>query len=201
MKIKLYGRPFNRTDRVQWTLEELELTYEYRKLDVFAREHRGDEFRSKYGLTRLPFVELDGEVLFESGAIMLHLAETFRERKDLLASVATTARAEIYQWVFFGLSTLEAADAALGVDDEPAPAASLQEVLGFLERHLKGREYFAASRFTLADIAIATGLQWFDRALLRGRPALENYLVRMNARAGRRRVTSQVEHPSEVVAG
>ena len=40
MDIVLYGRPYNRSDRVQWTLEVLGQPYQYRVLDVFGLEHR-----------------------------------------------------------------------------------------------------------------------------------------------------------------
>ena len=72
MRIELFGRPYNRTDRVQWTLEELGVPYKYRKLDVFALEHRSGEFRDLYGLTRLPFVRLDDEVRFECDREGIH---------------------------------------------------------------------------------------------------------------------------------
>jgi glutathione S-transferase len=162
MRIELFGRPYNRTDRVQWTLEELGVPYEYRKLDVFALEHRSGELRDLYGLTRLPFVRLDDEVLFESGAIMLALAEHFRSKVDLLPESGSVDYREVLQWLFFAVSTLDAADESLPSNAEPTAFAPLVDVLTFLEETLAERTCIAASRFTIADIALSNNLKYVD---------------------------------------
>lgn len=194
MKITLYGRPFNRSDRVQWTLEELGLDYEYRILDVFALEHRSNEFRAKYGLTRLPFVELNSQVLFESGAIMLHLADSHRDRISLIPEVGAKGRDQVLQWLFFSVSTLEAADPEADVDGEPAPSASQVEVLNFLESNLATSEFIAGTRFSLADIALVTGLQWIP-VTPEAHPRLTEYFERLSNRPARQRVIAQAGHP------
>jgi glutathione S-transferase len=193
MKIELFGRPYNRTDRVQWTLEELGLTYEYIKLDVFALEHRSSEYRNLYGLTRLPFVRLNGEVLFESGAIMLSLAEHFRSRKNLLPEPGSAAYREVLQWLFFANSTLDAANQSSPSNSEPAPFAPLIDVLTFLEEMLEERTYIAASAFTIADIALSNNLKYMhDR--LSGFPSVLRYFSKQTSRPAYLKIVAQPEY-------
>lgn len=194
MNITLFGRPYNRSDRVQWTLEELALRYRYRVLDVFGLEHRGEEFRARYGLARLPFVEIDGEVMFESGAIMLFLAGRFRDRADLLPDPADSDYPGVLQWLFFAVSTLESSDPEIRPGEGPAPSASRQEALDFLEQQLLGRDFIAADRFTIADIALANGLKWFGPDALDTRPALARYFALHTARPAFRKIAEQPEY-------
>jgi glutathione S-transferase len=193
MRIELFGRPYNRTDRVQWTLEELAVQYEYRKLDVFELEHRGAEFRDLYGLTRLPFVRLDGEVLFESGAIMLALGEHFRSKVDLLPEPDTAEHRDVLQWLFFANSTLDAADASLQSNAEPAPFAPLVDVLNFLEETLAERAFIAASKFTLADIALSNNLKYIDGDFS-GYRHIARYFDEQTSRPAYQRIVAQVEY-------
>ena len=193
MKIELFGRPYNRTDRVQWTLEELGVPYTYRKLDVFGLEHRSSEYRELYGLTRLPFVRLDDEVLFESGAIMLVLAEHFRSKVDLLPEPGTAEHGEVLQWLFFANSTLDAADPAMPPQADPAPFAPLVDVLQFLDDRMTDRKYIAASRFTLADIALSNNLKYVHSALANF-PRLGRYFDEHTSRPAYRRIVAQPEY-------
>ena len=196
MRIELFGRPYNRTDRVQWTLEELDVPYEYRKLDVFALEHRAGVYRDLYGLARLPFVRLDGEVLFESGAIMLALAEHFRSKVDLLPDPDSVEHREVLQWLFFAVSTLDAADASLQSNADPAAFAPLIDVLAFLEQTLARRRYIAASRFTIADIALSNNLKYVDDDFS-GYPHIDRYFSEHTSRPAYRKILAQVEYKGD----
>ena len=193
MKIELYGRPYNRTDRVQWTLEELGLEYTYHKLDVFGLEHREPRFREIYGLTRLPFVRIDGRVLFESGAIMLVLAEKCRASVDLLPTAGSEDYGQVLQWLFFANSTLDAADDDMTSNAEPAPFAPLVDVLSFLEDAMTGREFIATNRFTIADIALCNNLKYrtFDDSKY---PNVSRYFSLHTARPAHRKIVSQPEY-------
>jgi len=193
MQIELFGRPYNRTDRVQWTLEELGVSYEYHKLDVFGLEHRSPEYRDLYGLTRLPFVRLDGEVMFESGAIMIALAERFRSKVDLLPEAGTAEQAKVLQWLFFANSTLDAADAAMPSHADPAPFAPLVDVLGFLEKKLADRTCIAAGRFTIADIALSNNLKYVHDSLEEYRH-VSRYFSEHTSRPAYRRIVAQPEY-------
>jgi len=196
MKIELFGRPYNRTDRVQWTLEELGVPYEYKILDVFGLEHRGGEYRELYGLARLPFVRLDGEVMFESGAIMLALAEHFRLRVDLLPMPGSAEHREVLQWLFFANSTLDAADATLQPNADPSPFAPMSDVLAFLNQVLAKKTYIAASRFTIADIALSNNLKYVDDGLS-DYPYIERFFEKHTSRPAYRKIVAQSEYKGD----
>ena len=196
MKIELFGRPYNRTDRVQWTLEELGLTYHYRILDVFALEHRNSEFRELYGLTRLPFIRFDDEVLFESGAIMLALGEHFRKKIDLLPKPGSTEYLEVLQWLFFANSTLDAADTSIRPNTKPAPFVPISDVLKFLDKTLEQKTFIAASRFTIADIALSNNLKYVPNDFSEY-PNIEHYFSSHTSRPAYRKIVAQVEYKGE----
>jgi len=195
MTIVLYGRPFNRTDRVQWLFEELHLNYEYRVLEVFELEHRSAEIKRKYPLARLPFVEIDGEVMFESGAIMFYFAETFTENIDLLPRVNEQVYRETLQWLFFAISTLEIADENLESGADPAPSAPLTDTLKFVDQVLESKRYIAGNSFTVADIALANGFKWFDRNLLDDYQNIVRYCADHMSRPAFQKILRQPKYP------
>ena len=95
------GRGLARDTRVRWALEEVGLAYEVRLVphaQMKAVEHRA---RNPFG--QIPTFE-DGDVtLFESGAIVLHLAQ---QGSGLLPK-APAARAQALSWLFAALNTVE----------------------------------------------------------------------------------------------
>ena len=176
-------------------LEELDLTYEYRKLDVFNFEHRQAEYKTRYGLTRLPFVELDGKVMFESGAIMLFLAGHFRDRVNLLPEPCEDSYKDVLQWLFFAISTLESSDENLHSNADPAPSAPLVDTLNFLNAEVQKHEFIAAERFTVAYIALANGLKWLPRDVLLSFPAVERYFFKHTKRPSFQKIITEPEYP------
>jgi glutathione S-transferase len=97
--LKLYGGARSRASIVQWYLEELEIPYEFVLLDMQAQEHLQPEFRQINPFGKVPAIE-DGNIkLWESGAILLYLAE--RYGKETREERATSA-----QWILFANATL-----------------------------------------------------------------------------------------------
>jgi glutathione S-transferase len=195
MNIVLYGRPFNRTDRVQWLLEELQLDYEYRVLEVFDLEHRTSEIKRKYPLTRLPFVEIDGEIMFESGAIMVYFAGKFGQKMDLLPRANEAVYREVLQWLFFAISTLENSDENLESGADPGPCAPLVDTLQFVDDALKNKRYIAGKAFSVADIALANGFKWFDKRRLDRYQNILPYCSDHMSRPAYKKILSQAAYP------
>jgi len=195
MDIVLYGKPFNRTDRVQWLLEELQLEYEYRVLEVFNLEHRSVEIKAKYPLARLPFVEINGDVMFESGAIMLYIAGKHRKIIDLLPTANERLYREILQWLFFAISTLEIADENLESGADPNPSAPLVDTFQFVDGVLENRRYVVGETFSVADIALANGFKWFDRSLLDQHKNIIAYCEDQMSRPAYRKILDQPGYP------
>lgn len=174
--------------RVRWALEEAGLKYEER---VIGREDQGSQsYRALQPFGQVPTYE-DGELaLFESGAIVLHVAE----RSDALMPSDPVGRARMTTWMFAALNTLEPHIQNLAEIDlfhpdgewaklrRPAVVAAVQARLKALSDWLDGRD-FLEDRFTAADLLMTTVLRILRHTDLLARlPTLEAYRLRCEAR-------------------
>ena len=87
--------------RVRWALEEAGLAYEERLIG--PGDQPSETYRDLQPFGQVPSYEEDGLVLFESGAIVLHIAE----RSDKLMPSDPGARARAKTWMFAALNTVE----------------------------------------------------------------------------------------------
>jgi glutathione S-transferase len=78
--IKLYGGTFSRASIVHWYLEELEIPYEFVKLDMKAGEHLKPEFLAINPMGKVPAIADGDFILWESGAILLYLADKYSKK-------------------------------------------------------------------------------------------------------------------------
>ena len=147
--------------KVRLLLAELEREYERVPTDIFAGETMTPEFaRMNAGLTT-PVLELEpGTWIPESGAILLYLAEG----TDLLPA-DPVERAQVHRWLFFEQAAVVSVIGALRfrlitdrVDPESEDAQRQTRIAGAIvatvDAHLAECEFFAAGRFTVADIAM-----------------------------------------------
>jgi glutathione S-transferase len=98
--IKLYGGARSRASIVKWYLEELQAPYELQLLDMKVGEHLQPEFLAINPFGKVPAIADGDFLLWESGAILLYLADKYAEVKTL------EERAIASQWVLFANSTL-----------------------------------------------------------------------------------------------
>lgn len=87
--------------RVRWALEEAGLPYQVRALSFEAMKERSHLALNPFG--QIPTYEEDGLALFETGAIVLHIAE---KHEGLLPNDAS-ARCRAVSWMFAALNTVE----------------------------------------------------------------------------------------------
>ena len=192
MELVLYYQPGTRALRVRWVLEELALPYRLERIDLRKGEGNTRAYRAIHPLGQLPALQVDGEVMIESGAIVHWLAETHPEQ-GLVPPLDTPARRAFDQWMYFAVSTLEdpAWEIILHRDILPerhavkaiVPFAErrLRQVLDVLESALTGRQYLVEDRFGAADIMVGYILMWFaDECATR--PALHGYVERLAQR-------------------
>jgi glutathione S-transferase len=95
------GKGLARDTRVRWALEEAGLAYEVRLLSFDAVKQPAHRALQPFG--QIPTYEEGDLVLFESGAIVLHIAE---RHADLLPNDAN-ARARAIAWIFAALNSVE----------------------------------------------------------------------------------------------
>lgn len=174
--------------RVRWALEEAGLPYEAR---LIGREDQAsDAYRRLQPFGQVPAYEEDGLALFESGAIVLHIAE----RSDALLPTDPAARARAKTWMFAALNTIEPpimflnelgqlpADAETARRQNAAATEFVETRLASLSAWLDGRDYLEDG-FTAADLLMTTVLQIpRGTGLIEAFPRLEAYRRRCEAR-------------------
>jgi glutathione S-transferase len=190
--MKLYYAPKSRATRPRWLLEELGVPYELVRLDLSAKQHRTPEYLAVHPHGLVPAFS-DGEVtIFESLAIILHLADRYPE-KGLAPAPGSPERARYYQWMAYAVATLEpvvmkiSGHAKLSPAEQDAAAMDEQrrkftDIANVLSRTLEGRDYLLGG-FSAADVPIGALLVWArSLGLLEGHPVLQAYTARVSAR-------------------
>lgn len=174
--------------RVRWALEEAGLQYRER---LIGREDLATAaYRALQPFGQVPAIEEDGFKLFESGAIVLHIAE----RSEALLPADATARARTTAWMFAAVNTVEPpiqdlagvdlfyADQAWAAARRPMLVDAVQKRLAALEFWLAGRDYLE-DRFTAGDLLMTTVLRMLRHTeIVSARPSLKAYKERCEAR-------------------
>jgi len=148
--------------KIKLVLEQLRIPYRWKETNSVGGETRTPEFLAKNPNGKVPLLELeDGVFLPESNAILCYLAEG----SPLLPS-GRLDRARVLQWMFFEQYSHEPYIAVARSilrylpPDSPrrAELPRLRErgarALGVMEQHLAKEPFFAAGRYTIADIAL-----------------------------------------------
>lgn len=169
--LELFEWPPTRSQRIRWVLEELELEYSSRPVNLMKGEQHESDYRAIHPLGAVPALRTDSYSMTESGAILLQLIEDHPE-KGLAPEPGTADRAAYYQWSFFACGELDPAvmlyfDNTMrpkeamrpaGSDHEPALARKgkqdFDERAEMLSTFLQGREFLVGDSFSGADILI-----------------------------------------------
>jgi GSH-dependent disulfide-bond oxidoreductase len=166
-RIQLYSLPTPNGVKVSIMLEETGLAYEPHRVDFEAQDQLSPEFASLNPNRKIPaIIDPDGPDgrplgLFESGAILLYLAE---RTGQLLPSTAS-GRYETIQWLMFQMGGIGPMFGQVGFfhkfagreyeDKRPRDryAGESRRLLGVLEERLAGRTWIMGDTYTIADIA------------------------------------------------
>jgi glutathione S-transferase len=148
--------------KVKLALEELALPYRWIEVDAARGETRSGNFLAMNPNGKVPTLGLeDGTYLAESNAILNYLAHG-----SPLLPEERLQRARVLQWMFFEQYSHEPyiAVARSIMRYQPADSPRRAELarllergnqaLAVMERHLKKEAFFAAGRYTIADIAL-----------------------------------------------
>lgn len=193
--------------KIRLLLAQLGLAYRYHEVDMMKGETRTPQFLAKNPNGRIPLLELpDGQFLAESDAILWYLAEG-----SAFIPEGRLARAQVLQWMFFEQYSHEPYVATprfivrhLPKDSPrraelPQRLSSGRNALGVMETHLATRSFFAAERYSIADIALyaythVAGEAGLDLAPY---PAVRAWLARV---AGQPRYVALNDRPASTVA-
>ncbi len=174
--------------RARWALEEAGLEYEERLIG--PEDQASGAYRELQPFGQVPTYEEDGLELFESGAIVLHIAS----RSETLMPADPEARARMTAWMFAALNSVEPQVQNLAEIDlfhageewakarRPAVLKKVENRLGCLSNWLDGRDYLE-DRFTAADLLMTTVLRNLRHTDVVARiPVLDGYRKRCEAR-------------------
>ena len=191
MALKIYGIAASRTIRPLWVAHEMGLDYEHVPLPYQGGATHTPEFLALNPNGHIPVVDDDGVIVWESMACALYLARRFGGgHPDSIAPQNPREEAEALRWSFWAVTELEK-DAltvlmhrlAMPVaqrNPELADAAEKRLVapLRVLEQHLAGGDYLAGTRFTVADVTLASVVNWVRPAaqLLSSLPRTQAWL-------------------------
>jgi glutathione S-transferase len=194
VSLVLYYAPRTRAFRARWMLEELGIPYELHRVDLAHGEQRTPEYRRIHPLGAVPALVEGDNVLIESAAICLELADRHPESK-LAPTVQSPMRGAYYQWSVFAAATLDPLVAPVftrgfrwpeqrrletATDDEHERFARVATVL---RRTLSPGPFLLGEAFTTADVLVGSVLAWAKTVgLLRSAPELEPYLRRLEDR-------------------
>lgn len=177
-----FAHGYVRDIRIRWALEEIGRPYE---VDTVPVQDRIPEHFARQPFGQVPMLK-DGDLsLFESGAILLHLAEGTPLMPD--GKEGALAR----QWLIAALNSVEPyamqwSTASFFDKDEAAAARfekSLRGRLSMLQDALADRDWLAGSEFTVADLYMADVLRApAANGLLDDLPKLAAYLERATSR-------------------
>ena len=173
--------------RARWALEEAGLPYQSRLLAM------GDQDKPEYSALQpfgqVPIFEENGFVLFESGAIVLHIGE----QSETLLPKDTAARARATQWLIAALNSIEpwimqVALIDLFYPNEEWAKARRPGALEFAHKRLSGlsnalgdKAFLDGDRFTAGDLMMATVLRILESETAK-HANLAAYLKRCTAR-------------------
>ncbi|MFV8987585.1 glutathione S-transferase N-terminal domain-containing protein [Serratia fonticola] len=167
-RLQLYSLPTPNGVKVSIMLEEIGLPYEAHLIDIGKNETWTPEFLSLNPNGKIPAIldpaGPDGKpfALFESGAILLYLAE----KCGKLLPKDPAQRYETIQWVFFQMASVGPMFGQLGFFhkfagreyEDKRPFERYQKeskrLLGVLEERLQGRDWIMGSEYTIADISL-----------------------------------------------
>eukprot|EP00166_Cyanidium_caldarium_P006014 ctg_770.g204 len=155
MTTTVYTASNSRGFLVEWYLRELGQKVNVKSLDLAKGEQRHSEFLVVNPFGKVPTLEehggRDSWTLFESGAILMYLAEKYDPKypKDI------RGRAKIAQWMLFANSTL-----AEAVSIESLREKQQGQVLQGLEKHLSENEFLLGNDFSVADFVVGGTLAY-----------------------------------------
>jgi glutathione S-transferase len=196
--LRLYHAPLSRSVRIVWLLEELGLPYEL--VAAPLEPPAQGPFAQKTPTGKVPTLEDDGVVMFESGAILEYVLEKHGGGR-LAPAPGSPLRPAFLQWVHFAEAT---AFTGLGnlawhtrfrqdADAIPEVLADYRgwalAALDVVERALAGRAFLLGDEFGGADVMLGYSLLVARAFGVLGErhPATDAYLTRLSERPALRR--------------
>ncbi|HEY3808415.1 MAG TPA: glutathione S-transferase N-terminal domain-containing protein [Steroidobacteraceae bacterium] len=189
MAITLYTAATPNGWKISIALEEMALPYQLRVIDFASNEQKADWYVRINPNGRIPALDDDGFTLFESGAILVYLAE--KTGRFLPRDVK--GRSRVLQWLMFQMSAIGPMMGQANVflryfpeKIQPVIDRYQREVMrlfGIMDQQLAGAEFIAGD-YSVADMALWPWVSGYDYSGLSidGLAHLQRWLARVGAR-------------------
>ncbi len=192
MTLRIYGVARTRAFRALWIARELGVDHEHIEIDIGERGARQSAYLKVNPNGRIPAIEDDGFVLWESLAITLYIAK--KHGFGTLYPSDPRDEAKVWQWSFWALSEVDRGVNiwslhAVRLPPEEQDAAKRAEALQVLaapfrvlDEALADRPYLLGDTFTVADLNVVAVISRSIDMDLSAWPRLRPYLLRCFAR-------------------
>jgi glutathione S-transferase len=172
--------------KIRLLLSLLSLQYQAVPVDVTRGEHRTDEYRKKHPFNLIPVLEDEGEVLWDSQAILFYLARKYGGEKWLPSDPLGEARVvawlsvaanEVHHGPF--LARVGKLFGRTGGVDAALLVARSERLFKVLDDYLAVHPWLVGDHATIADVAVSPGIMHaVDGGLsLEGYAALNRWLA------------------------
>lgn len=190
--IDLYAMAYqDRSDRVRWLLEEMNVPYTNHFLPKKGPEKDAPEYRKLNPMGRFPTI-VDGDiVLHESAAICMYLADRYSYGKLAPKMDNIALRAEYTKWMIFSVGTLEAVVARMfthvsNPEEIKETHKYVKEQSAFFKMVmnpvLEKQDYILSTGFSAADIMLGAVIPGAFDDLMKDNPPIQKYMDRLMSR-------------------
>lgn len=169
--MQLYYAPGSASFVVHWLLIELNAPHELIKVDLQSKEHKSADYLKLNPNGVVPTLIIDGKAVYESPALVMHLADLYPEAA-LAPAIGTLERAQYYQWMFNLVNPLqtamrhwwypaEASGEANAEATQLAVRERVEKCWDRLEAHLAANgPYLLGEKISAADFMLTMLMRW-----------------------------------------
>lgn len=170
---QLYYYPLNASMAPHFVLTHLNAEFELLLVDRKNNAQKSAEYLALNPVGRIPTLVDNGQAIFESSAICIHLAERHPEAK-LIPEIGHPNRAKFFQWMMYLTNTLQAElmlyfyPAKHTIDDSnasnivAAQEVRLIDMLALLNDELAGKDFLVGDTLSLCDFYLFMLSVWAD---------------------------------------
>ena len=155
-----YQDPQSRAVRTQTLLNFYNIPHKNVLIDIRKGDNKKPEYLKIHPHGRVPAIEQNGQVILESGAITLYLADLYADKMNT-PKPGTPDRARFYEWMFFLHGSLEP-QAMLGFNPETKEKGQkeVRRLLEGMASRLQG-PHVLGEQFSVVDVVLYTELAWY----------------------------------------
>lgn len=170
---QLYYYPLNASMAPHFMLEELNVEFELIKVDRKSNAQKSKDYLALSPAGRIPTLIDNGQTIFESPAICIHLAES-NPQANLIPAIGSPNRALFFQWMMYLTNTVQAelmiyfypqkhsADEKNIAGMVAIQEKRITEMLALLDNELEGKDYLAGDSISACDFFLFMLAVWAD---------------------------------------